>query len=724
MFDTVKDFMRGLSAFGREMQGVGKRSVGGNFDPTFFNSSSGVGRITASDIVNQPYKHHAWTFACGWVIAKNVSRLPMMLIDEKNPAEPIRQDPILDLFQHPNSIMTQVPFLQSIILHLLLPSSGKANAKKNGGQAFIVPLGATDFDAKVDLTRGIIPKVLMPFNDSAWKPKIVKKENGFGGLTGWIYDPMNKPMFATTFGTNEIIRIYNFNPYDALAGLANYTPTQLAVWQDIRSDIYNSSVFENNAIPAGVLSTEQKTTKAQNEEMMRSWYETYGGAGNAQKVAIVSGGMKYQHIGLTNVDMQYEKMKENVKEKIIAGYGLNKIALGMYEKINMATIREGNKILWEGTYLPMAEVIEDAFNAQFIRFAKPGFKLKFDTSKVRALRPDFTAQTKVAASMVKDMNMPTTLASKIAQIPLTEQDVIDYPWLDMNPLEVKQEFAIVGIGANFEPRRKAVKVVGETIDKDAFWWDYIERILDPAEKEFKKRLVKFFLAEREIMEDNVDAWLKQNTKSIRATELELSDILPNKFEENKKLTKLFKSMTSAQVIAETAKMKEEIGGTFIEWSVKDDYIDAMMKRRRKQILGINTTTFKKARGKIADAIEESLKEGLTPQETAKRVKKAIRKVGEIRKNQSQMIARTEVGTVSSQTRNDIMKAEGYGYHEWVTARDKDVRDSHVPMDGQIEKVGTFFTTGDGNKLRFPLDPRGKPGEIINCRCVTVIAEKP
>lgn len=53
---------------------------------------------------------------------------------------------------------------------------------------------------------------------------------------------------------------------------------------------------------------------------------------------------------------------------------------------------------------------------------------------------------------------------------------------------------------------------------------------------------------------------------------------------------------------------------------------------------------------------------------------------------------------------------------WRTAGDKRVRDSHRAMDGQVARRGEAFTTGSGAKLRYPGDPSGPPGEVINCRC--------
>lgn len=52
---------------------------------------------------------------------------------------------------------------------------------------------------------------------------------------------------------------------------------------------------------------------------------------------------------------------------------------------------------------------------------------------------------------------------------------------------------------------------------------------------------------------------------------------------------------------------------------------------------------------------------------------------------------------------------------WRAFLDKDTRDSHREADGQeVYETESFLV--DGESLRWPGDPFGSPGNIINCRC--------
>lgn len=89
------------------------------------------------------------------------------------------------------------------------------------------------------------------------------------------------------------------------------------------------------------------------------------------------------------------------------------------------------------------------------------------------------------------------------------------------------------------------------------------------------------------------------------------------------------------------------------------------------------------------------------------------------------IARTEVvgaferGTLESYKRSDVVEKKG-----WLTARDANVRPTqagdfnHRDADGQEQPLDLPFIVS-GERLMFPGDPAGSPGNIIRCRCTQV-----
>ena len=677
-----------------------------NLDPSFFTTGMGNGTITSDNIEASPYMLHCWTHACAWVIARNISQLSMKLVytDTKETVED--KWGILRLFQKPNPIMSYTPFIQHIVLSLLLQDSSKGS----GGQCFIVPRSDKD-DGKVDLRKRDMPIVLLPFTEKYFSPAIEQTANGLENLKGWNFTPDAKTKLI--YNTNEIIRIYFVNPTNWLSGLSCYTPSRLAVLSDIKSDVYNNNLFDNNGTPAGILKTDMLMTREQNQMMLDSWNQVYGGTQNAGKTAILQRGLEYQRIALTNQDMQFQETKKNAFEQIVASYGLNKIALGLYEEINFATIKEGRRILWNDTYLPIAKGIVEAINSQWIYNIDSRLELAFDISSIDALQPDLTPKADAMSKMVA-AGLPPVMAMRINGIPYTDQDIIDYPWLN-------EKQSNIGFGApQVETPTKANKetIKQRKLDKEKFSDEYIRRILIPGERDFQKKMDKFFISQRNRMQDNVDGAFKtkaaEEFKGVR-----LDEILLDIVKENKALKQVFAPLVKDQLLRSQAKLSEELGG-LISWHVTDPLVDLYVNNRKDEIESINTTTMQAVGDKIGVAVEEAIKAGETVAQASKRIKTAIGDVGEVRRNQSTMIARTEIGIITNESRFEAMNAEGIEYTEWVTANDDLVRHTHVVAgEAGAVKMGDNFP---GVNMPYPLYSFGDVGEIINCRCVAIAVE--
>ena len=61
------------------------------------------------------------------------------------------------------------------------------------------------------------------------------------------------------------------------------------------------------------------------------------------------------------------------------------------------------------------------------------------------------------------------------------------------------------------------------------------------------------------------------------------------------------------------------------------------------------------------------------------------------------------------------------FKKWVSTSDERTRKTHHVADGQIVPVGEKFRVGKSD-LDHPADPRGRPEEIINCRCTMQILD--
>lgn len=691
----------------------------GNLGQEFWYNPKAT-ELSESATLKQPYINHAWTYACATTIGRNVSQLKFQLVDKVS-KEPV-EDPygLLAFLEQPNSFQTRTEFLQSIVYALLLRESESGA----GGSCFIVP-SVIGEDAAYDLMQGKrIPDQLIPFNKSYVTGAVVSGSGWNQYLSGWNFQIPSMPDSKKVFKRYEIMRTYLVNPYSMIDSVSPMSPAVAPFVVDVKSDIYNAALFGNSASPSGILKTEQLLSRDQRKDLKSAWDEEYRGASNTGKTAILSKGLEYQRIALTQQEMQYKESKEWALQQMIAVFGINKIALGMYESLNYATIKEGRRMLWQDCYMPLALSILNTLNAQWIKYLYPTSELRYDTSGIDALQPEYKTAAESAGIMVGQMKIPATMAMRLNKIPYTEQDVQNYPWLDEKP-QGNSLFPSGTEGTTGEAPAKAVKAL--TPAKQRFADDFISKVFDPGEKDMRQKLERFFNSQRNRMQDAVDEWAsKQKALPAVFTSKSVASLDPKDFlfdieKESVALSKLLKPVMKSQLFRVEAQLEDELGG-LVNWGVKDELIDKFAARRVDEYVQINTTTFNNSHNEIKQAIETSVRDNETVAQAAKRIKTAIGDAVDLRKNQSTMIARTEIGIITGEARADAFRAEGVEYWEWISAGDENVRDSHIAAEeeGPV-RVGTPFKA---NGLRYPGDTAtNDPSEIINCRCVMVHGTK-
>ncbi len=98
-------------------------------------------------------------------------------------------------------------------------------------------------------------------------------------------------------------------------------------------------------------------------------------------------------------------------------------------------------------------------------------------------------------------------------------------------------------------------------------------------------------------------------------------------------------------------------------------------------------------------------------------------IGEAAPGQAQMLARTDLNSLSNGGSQMAAEMIGVGYKQWLTAEDDRVRETHAEADGQIVPIDQPFDVG-GEALDYPGDPSGSDEEVCNCRCTLIYVDGP
>jgi hypothetical protein len=155
----------------------------------------------------------------------------------------------------------------------------------------------------------------------------------------------------------------------------------------------------------------------------------------------------------------------------------------------------------------------------------------------------------------------------------------------------------------------------------------------------------------------------------------------------------------------------------IETKREDEWVRSIIEWIRvntgTKITDIIKTHYKDIEHIARVAVEEGIKEGWGIEKIARTIRNAE---SEMDLWKALRIARTEVVAASNEgVKVGAEDLPGNKEKVWVSTFDERSRPEHMEMDGVSVAWNENFTV-DGESLEFPGDPKGSPGNIINCRC--------
>ena len=250
--------------------------------PTFYFGTSGSGKAVNAQTAIQL----STVYACVRVISETVASLPLGVYEAKEDGNrKATEHPLYRLIHdEPNSEMTSFVLREVMLAHLLLWGNSYCQIIRTGRNKI----------------TGLYP--LLPD-----KMTVDRDKNGI--LT---YTYMTNTGQTVVLSPEDVLHI----PGLGFDGVMGYSPIALeknAIGLGIASEEYGSKFFSNGARPSGIL-THPNTVK--NPKALReSWNAAYGGSSNANRVAILEEGMKFEPMAVPNNEAQFlETRKFQVDE--------------------------------------------------------------------------------------------------------------------------------------------------------------------------------------------------------------------------------------------------------------------------------------------------------------------------------------------------------------------------------------------------------------------------
>ena len=143
--------------------------------------------------------------------------------------------------------------------------------------------------------------------------------------------------YAVTLQPSEVLHIPGLG-FDGLVGYSPIAMAKNAIGMAIACEEYGAKFFANGAAPGGVL--EHPGTIKDPQRVRESWQSTFGGSGNANKIAVLEEGMKYTPIGISPEQAQFLETRKFQINEIARIFRVPPHMVGDLEKSSFSNIEQ------------------------------------------------------------------------------------------------------------------------------------------------------------------------------------------------------------------------------------------------------------------------------------------------------------------------------------------------------------------------------------------------
>ena len=289
------------------------RTTGSAYSFFFGNSSAGK-RVNERSAMQMTA-----VYSCVRILAEAVAGLPLHLYRYKEDGgkEKAIDHPLyLLLHDEPNPEMSSFVFRETLMTHLLLWGNAYAQIIRNGKGEVIALYPLMPDRMTVDRDRD--GKLYYEYTVSTDDAPTVKGT-------------------VVRLKPSDVLHIPGLG-FDGLVGYSPIAMAKNAIGMAIACEEYGAKFFANGAAPGGVL--EHPGTIKDPQRVRESWQSTFGGSGNANKIAVLEEGMKYTPIGISPEQAQFLETRKFQINEIARIFRVPPHMVGDLEKSSFSNIEQ------------------------------------------------------------------------------------------------------------------------------------------------------------------------------------------------------------------------------------------------------------------------------------------------------------------------------------------------------------------------------------------------
>ena len=342
-------------------------------------------------------------YCCVRILSEAVASLPLQFYrytDDGGKEKAVDHPLYFLLHDEPNPEMTSFVFRETLMTHLLLFGNAYSQIIRNGKGEVIAlyPL----MPDRMTVDRDDKGRLYYEYRLSSEDSNLIQ-------------------------GKQQTVRL---KPYDVLHipglgfdGLVGYSPIAMAknaIGLAIAAEEYGSKFFANGAAPSGVL--EHPGTIKDPARLRESWQATFGGSGNANRIAVLEEGMKFSPISIAPDQAQFLETRKFQIDEIARIFRVPPHMIGDLEKSSFNNIEQQSLEFVKYTLDPWVSRWEQAMRrALLMPEEKKLYFFKFNVDGL--LRGDYQSRMNGYAVGIQNGFMSPNDARNLEEMDLIPDDL-------------------------------------------------------------------------------------------------------------------------------------------------------------------------------------------------------------------------------------------------------------------------------------------------------------
>ena len=161
-------------------------------------------------------------------------------------------------------------------------------------------------------------------------------------------------------------------------------PLQAAAYSydaDLDMHKYDKNLFAHGASVKSVLETDQYLSEEDANRLRDEWKRLYGRPENANAVAILHNGIKYNKAQMSPQELDFEALRRLTRQEIFAIFGVSEGLLGMVEDVNRTNNIQLMDSFIRFTMQPKADMIQEQIDKDITEEVDPAIVTEFELPK-------------------------------------------------------------------------------------------------------------------------------------------------------------------------------------------------------------------------------------------------------------------------------------------------------------------------------------------------------